>query len=249
MGIYLEKTRMKLTKLVLTLLLVYFLAGALAAQETTQRTIESFTQVVVSEGIDLVLEQGDRPALRLAYTGLKPEVIVTQVSGKKLKIYLEGCKRGCAESAQREYRGSKVIAYLTYTELRKLVVMGDNEVINKSPIQASKFILRSYGDNTITLRNVEANRWKAALYGDSDLLVENGKVSTLKIKAYGDNTINTRQVTSGISKVHSLGDNNVQLQAQDRLNVTVLGDATIRYDGQPWVAKRLVLGDLSLQAR
>lgn len=240
---------MKLTKLFFTLLLIYLLAGALAAQETLQRPIKPFTEVVVSEGIDLVLEHGSAPSLRLTYTGLKPEVIVTRVSGKKLKIYLEGCKRGCVESARQEYRGSKVIAYLTYTELRKLVVMGDNDVINKDPIQARKFTLRSFGDNTITLRNVEADRWKVALYGDSDLTVENGQVSTLKIKAYGDNTINTRQVSSNISKVHSLGDNNVQVQAQDQLNLTVLGDATIRYDGEPWVAKKLVLGDLSLQAQ
>lgn len=233
--------------LLLSLLIFGTALGGVFAQETAQRTISAFSRVEVSEGIDLVLEQGARPALELVYTGLAPEKIITEVSGKKLRIYREGCKRGCKESVQRSYRGARVIAYLTYTTLERLVVMGDNEVINKSPIRVDKFVLRSYGDNTITLRDVQADRWKAALYGDSDLSVENGQVTRLKIKAYGDNMINTQKVASSTGKIHALGDNNVQVQVRDQLNVTVLGDATIQCDGKPGVAK-LVLGDLSLQS-
>ena len=232
-------------KPILTFVFAILLSHSSLAQQASQRTISAFSRVEVSEGIDLVLEQGSSPALKLTYSGVEPEAIITEVSGKKLKIYLKGCHRGCKESVQRAYRSTKVIAYLTYTTLEKLVVMGDNEIINKSPIRANRFVLRSYGDNAITLRDVQADYWKAALYGDSNLSVENGRVSTLKIKAYGDNTINTQLVDSRTSKIHALGDNSVQVTAQEKLNVTVLGDAIVQYKGQPGVAT-LVLGELSL---
>lgn len=233
-----------------TLILALTLALKISvfAQDQLEPDISRFTQVVVSEGIDLVLEQGNSPDLRLSYVGVDPNDIIVRNRGNKLKIYLEGCQNGCKEGVAKSYRNAKVIAYVTFTTLTKLIVKGDNEVISQSPIKAEKFVLRSFGDNNITPRAVNAYRWKTAFYGDSDLSVEDGAVTILKVKTYGDNVVNLRPVTSSISKVHSLGDNNVRLQADNRLNLTVLGDATIEYDGNPSVGKRLVLGDLSLNS-
>jgi len=235
-------------KFSLIFILTFVLSIAAWAQEQLSPQVGSFSQVVVSDKVNLVLEQGDSPALRLSYLGVDPEDIVVRRSGQKLEIYLEGCRNGCGDNVYEAYQNTKVIAYVTYTSLKKLIVKGDTEVIALSPIQTDRFILRSYGDNSISLREVRADFWKTACYGDSRLTVEEGKVNTLKVKTYGDHDIQLQDVNCRVSKVHSLGDNQLRLQADNKIYVTVLGDATIQYRGAPSVGKRIVLGDLSLES-
>lgn len=225
-----------------------FFCGSLPAQDQITSKVNSFSKVVVSDKVNLVLEEGDAPALRLSYFGVDPEDIVVKSQGQKLEIYLEGCRNGCGDKVYQAYQHTEIIAYVTYTALKKLIVKGDNEVISLSPIQTDRFVLRSYGDNNISLKEVQADFWKTAFYGDSRLTVEEGRVNTLKVKTYGDHDIQLQHVISRVSKVHSLGDNNVRLQTDNKIYLTVLGDATIQYKGAPLVGKRIVLGDLSLQS-
>ncbi|MGD1891610.1 MAG: GIN domain-containing protein [Cyclobacteriaceae bacterium] len=235
-------------KFSLVFTLVLTCAISVVAQEQITPKISSFSKVVASDKVNLVLEEGDYPALRLSYVGVDPEDIVVKNQGQKLEIYLEGCRNGCGDEVSKAYQHAAIIAYVTYTSLKKLVIKGDNQVLSLSPIQTDRFILRSYGDNSISLRAVEADFWKTAFYGDSRLTVEEGEVNTLKVKTYGDHDIQLQDVASQVSKVHSLGDNNVRLQADSKIFLTVFGDATIQYIGTPSVDKRLVLGDLSLES-
>jgi hypothetical protein len=235
-------------KFTLNLTLSLLLFSSVLAQEQMAPEVTSFSKVVVSDKVNLVLEEGNTPALRLSYVGVDQEDIVVKSKGQKLEIYLEGCRNGCGDNVYQAYQHAEIIAYVTYTSLTKLIVKGDNEVISLSPIQTDRFILRSYGDNNISLKEVRADFWKTAFYGDSRLTVEEGKVNTLKVKTYGDHDIQLQDVISRVSKVHALGDNQVRLQADNKIYLTVLGDANIQYLGAPSVGKRLVLGDLSLKS-
>jgi hypothetical protein len=226
------------------LTLSFGVSTAVLAQKSIQREIQPFKKVVVCQGVDLVLEQGAEASLQLAYSHIDEKDIIAEVKGQKLMIYLKGCQYGCKGNAHRDAR---VKAYLTYQHLNKLIIRGDSEVVNYSNINTKKFTLRSFGDGYITLRSVQADRMKAAFYGDSELTIEKGKVQQLRIKIFGDNVMNLSQLPSEVSKICVFGDSELSVQVHGKMDLTVLGDSHIQYQGDPWIDKKLVLGDMSLQ--
>ncbi|MGD1891611.1 MAG: GIN domain-containing protein [Cyclobacteriaceae bacterium] len=173
----------------------------LLAQSQIERDVFPFKEVIVSEGIDLVLKQGDRPGLRISYAGIKPEAISIENQHKALSISLEGCPERCLEEAAKAYRNSQVTAYVTFTSLSKLVIYGSNEVIGQSPITSRKFVLESFGENRISLPEVKARKFKLNLYGENEVSIDYGEVSVYRLKEYGDNSINTWRIQSDKVKV------------------------------------------------
>lgn len=219
------------------------LSFSLLAQQTVEREIKPFKKVMVGEGINLVIEEGAEENLVFESSYIDPQDIVTEVSGKKLSIYLAGCKNGCDD---KRYKNAEVTAHLTYQVLHVLNIRGDNEVVSHSDINSNKFKLRSFGDSHIRLQSVYADRMKVTFFGDAALEIEDGKVRQLRIKSFGDNTINVTAMPCEISQIHAFGDSDVNITVHGKMNVTVFGDTHIQYHGDPWVNKKLVLGELSL---
>ena len=215
------------------------------AQQRTQRSLDDFNQVVVSDKIDLVLTEGDLPFITLNYVGASEGEIITKVIGKKLRIYLAGCRYGCKEQA---FANTRIVAHLTYKALKKLIVMGNNEVINQGDIDTRRFVLRIMGDNNISLNSVKADRWKIAMYGDSQLSVESGEVQRMKIKSFGDNNLILDKVINQFGKVYVFGDSQLNLRVQDSIKLTVFGDATVYNEGSLRANHRLVFGDLTFES-
>lgn len=216
------------------------------SRDQTILIAEPFSQVIISDGIDLIIDEGNEQKIELSYFNVSQEDIITEVKGKKLKIYLKGCKRGCRYDM---YPNAHVEVRLTYKTLDKLVVLGDNEVQHLSDIGGKKFTLKSYGNNQISFNEIHARKFKTSLYGDNDLRIHGGEVERLKVKAFGDHQIRLSELVCATGKVHAFGDNNIDLQIHQQLNLTMFGDASIRCEGNPWVDKKIVLGELSLHVR
>jgi len=181
--------------------ILLLLQTSMFAQSEIEPNISFFKEVVVSEGIDLVLEQGDRPGLKIAYVGVKPEALTIENEQQKLSISLKGCPDKCPEEELKVYQNSQIIAYVTYTSLSKLVIYGNNEVIGLSPISSGKFVLESFGENRISFREVTARKFHLTLYGENHFTVKKGTVATLRVKEYGDNQINARNIIADDVKV------------------------------------------------
>lgn len=178
-------------KLAVALFCASFLANICSAQ--VEREISWFTRVTVSDGIDIVLQKGKVPELRLEYWGADPHAIITENKGNRLSIYMD--------EGTTLAEGTEVTVYLTYTTLKELTVLGNSHVVNKSPIMVDKFVLKSFGSNIIRLQEVQARKWRAAFYGENEFSAKKGKVVTLRVKEAGDNKLNFRQVTSDVVKV------------------------------------------------
>lgn len=233
-----------LKALPLSLSFTLSIAYASMSHELTVPIAEPFSQVVISDGIDLILDYGEEQTMDISYFNVNQEDIITEVKGKKLRIYMRGCKRGCKNDA---YTHADVQIRLTYKDLDKLVVMGDNDVQHLNNISSNKFTLKSYGDNRISFNEIHTRKFKTSLYGDNELQIEGGEVERLKVKAFGDHKIKLSKLACVTGKVHAFGDNNINLQIHQQLNLTMFGDASIRCQGNPWVDKKIVLGDLSLE--
>lgn len=234
-----------LKSLALSLLFNLSIVYASVSSEVNIQIAKPFSQVVVSDGIDLILNYGEEQTMDISFFGIDQDDIITEVKGKKLSIYLKDCKRGCRHNI---YPNARVEVRLTYKALEKLVVMGDNDVQHLNDITSKKFTLKTYGDNRVSLKEVHAQKFKTSLYGDNELRIEGGEVEKLKVKAFGDHQIRLSKLVCSTGKVHAFGDNKIDLQIQQQLNLTMFGDASIRCQGNAWIDKKIVMGDLSLEA-
>src|SRR5688572_14199707 len=93
------------------LVAVFISITALAnAQQTENRSVNSFKGVKVAEGIDVYLKKGTKEAIRVEVTGVKLGEVITEVSGDYLKIHMD----------DGSYRNMTVKVYVTYVEVNKL---------------------------------------------------------------------------------------------------------------------------------
>jgi len=227
------------------LLLSVLLSSPLLAQQSFEKQLPAFSRVYVSDKIDVLLEEGEVSTAWLTYKKVKQEDIRLEVKGKTLRVYLAGCRRGCDKS---KYSGARILLSLSYQQLEKLVVMGDQHVQHLGEIHQDSFVLKAYGDNDIQLDAVNVCRFKTSLFGDGELYVRRGTANEVVIRTFGDHQVNLEKLHTNSSKVHTFGDNVLNLQVDKELRLSIFGDASIRCGGNPWIYRWIMLGDVDFQS-
>jgi hypothetical protein len=237
----------------------YFLAAAIVlcvssaglAQEIT-RELRSFNKIVASPRINLILEKGEQESIRVVYDDVSENNINIEVKGKTLRIYLDDARivekmeRVSRHHKRSIYEHASVTAYVTYKELSRLEVRGEQEVTCKDQITAKKFILKAYGENEIELASVKTDYFKTALYGENNLKIRGGRADYQKYKLYGDNKIDTRELKSFSATTTIFGESKVKLTTEDELKVNSFGEAEVRYNGNAAVNRGLVFGEVKI---
>jgi HSP20 family molecular chaperone IbpA len=61
------------------------------AQEFT-RSVQSFTQIIVSPHISVILKKGNEESVRFKYSGVDEDRINIEVSNRKLHLYLDNAR-------------------------------------------------------------------------------------------------------------------------------------------------------------
>ncbi|MEQ9007554.1 MAG: DUF2807 domain-containing protein, partial [Ekhidna sp.] len=77
-------------KSLLITLLGIFVAGAALAQSEETRSLSSFSEISAHEGIDVFIKAGDKEEARIVSDSHDLDEVLTEVSGGRLKIHLEG---------------------------------------------------------------------------------------------------------------------------------------------------------------
>jgi hypothetical protein len=225
------------------------------AQESIDREITDFDKLIVSPHINLVLTEGESPAIRVEYENIDVHEINVDQSGKTLKLYLENAKIvERTEEVMPNYRrgiyhDAVVTAYVTFTSLEMLEVRGDQEVRVNSPINAEQFRLKVYGENDIRIAAVNADYLKVTMFGENDLRIDDGAVDYQKYTLYGENAIEVSELISQHSHANIYGESEISLHAAHELKLTSMGEPIISYTGKPVLNKGLIVGEPRIFAR
>ncbi len=167
-------------------LLVTLVAGlstlpfSISAQEI-QKDLKSFSRIVASPKINLILEKGDHESIRLVYNNVNENAINIEVRNQTLQIYLDHARKveRVSESkygSKMMYHDATVTAYVTYTSLESLEIRGNQELTCNDPIESEEFRLKAYGENEITLASLKTDFFKASLYCENLLKIKKWKV-------------------------------------------------------------------------
>lgn len=213
------------------------------AQTNSERELRGFSKITVGDRINLHLIKGDQPYIKLLSDDINFARVNAEVRNGHLHIYLDDAKMF---DKHERYGNRTVDAYVTFTELEKLVIKGDGYVECRDDIVANKFTLKAYGDNDVRLSGLYASKMVTKAYGENDILIEKGTIAEQKFKLYGDNHINTLNIASRQGWVSIFGESDVRLSAEHQLNYNIFGDADIRFNGSPRVRQGIVMGDKSV---
>lgn len=237
------------------LVICWVLVGfSTSAQEFT-RQLPSFDKIVVSPKINVVLTKGDKESVRIVYARISKEKIHASVSGKSLQLYLEGARilDKCEYTNDDDYRSkvsvyhdALVTAYVTYTELRKLHVRGEEEITCQSPITGDEFMLKAYGESEITIDSLNVNEFRMTLYGVNKIKVKSGVAKEQTYRLYGENRIDNSGLKSEDVTTSIYGEGRLRLFASNQVYITAFGEPLIEVWGSPDIRKGLMIGRASI---
>ncbi|HEY5918687.1 MAG TPA: DUF2807 domain-containing protein [Chryseolinea sp.] len=239
---------MKITKSTLSVIVLFTLASQFVQAQEISKDLKSFSKVIVSPKINLILEQGDQENIRLTYSNVGADKINIVVQGNTLRVYLDEAK--VTEKTYRDgnqkrgvYHDATVTAYVTYKELEHLEIRGNQELTCNGPLKAERFTLKAYGENDINLASLKTEYLKTSLYGDNDLKIKTGKAEYQKYKLFGENKIDTKDLKSFSATATIFGDSKIKLNTQDNLKVNSFGESEVSYNGNASVNKGLIFGN------
>jgi hypothetical protein len=224
------------------------------AQEEIQKELKSFSHIIASPRINLILKQGEKESIRLVYNDVSRSKINIEVSNHTLHLYLDNARKvekmdpyePSHGQRRNMYDGVNITAYVTYKSLEGLEIRGNQELTCYDPIESDEFRLKAYGENEITLASLKTDFFKATMYGTNKLKISKGKVVEQKYKLYGENKIDTRDLKSAYASTSIFGEGQVRITSTEEVRVDAFGEPNIYVNGGAHVNRRLVIGRTSI---
>lgn len=226
-----------------------------ATAQTLERNVGHFNKVIASPKINLVLVAGENESVKIDYVNIDPSKINMVVKNHALHIYLDGSKflekrkrisQDGWTKKENIYRNASITAYVTYHELDKLVVRGEQQVDVQGAIDNKKFKLSAYGECNITLASLQTGKFKASMYGQHTLKIKAGVVDTQKYKLFGENKIDAQAIQSEEIASATYGESRLKLNANESLRLVTFGESTVTMKGAADLNK-LTLGQVSVK--
>ncbi len=218
--------------------------------------VDSFDKIIISPHIEATLVEGDDELVVIEDYNVPLDKLNVEVDGRTLRIYLDGAKTYTKSKKVKYdnykerydlYDGTMITARITYSQLKKLSVRGDERFRLESPIDQNSLELTIYGESDVLLKSVELTNFNVSIYGESYLKLEEGSIDYQKYKAYGESEVNALGIANRAAKITAFGESEFMLNVSDRIKVTSYGEAEINYRGNPSIDKGVVLGENSIR--
>ncbi len=208
--------------------------------QSLEKSVHHFNKIVVSPRINLVLVQGETESVKISYTKVDVSKINVKVKHNTLRIYLDGSrfmekrkrvKKNDWVEKESVYTDASLTAYVTYRDLDKLVVRGEQEVDVEGAIKNRKFKLSAYGECSLALASLQTLKFKACLFGQHTLKIKSGIVDTQKYRLFGENTIDTQGIQSEEITSATYGESKLKFNARENLRVVTFGESDVLIKG------------------
>ncbi|MFD2587491.1 head GIN domain-containing protein [Croceitalea marina] len=235
---------------------VFVLFSINAFSQTKTISVEDFDKVIVSPHISVTFVQGSQNNIKIHSSTEPLEKLNVEVVGSTLRLYLDGAKTYTDSKKEKGdnysynkpiYKGTVIIATVTYTQLEELSLRGAEKFVCESIIDRFEFRLKLFGESEVYFNEVRLDNLTTTIYGESYLELKKGSIDNQKITAYGETKINMLDVETNSAKITAYGEGSYRISVKDRLKVTAYGEAVIAYRGSPEVKKGIIIGEATIQ--
>jgi hypothetical protein len=191
------------------------------AQQTENRSVSSFKGVKVAEGIDVYLKKGDKEAVRVEVTGIKPGDVITEVSGDYLKIHMQ----------EGRYRDRTVKVYVTYVEVNKLSASSASNIFAENPIKTKALTLSASSAGTIDLE-IDVDELEASASSAADLELK-GKARIVTIEASSAGEVDAYDLNAEMVEAEASSAGAAKVSASKEIRAEASSGGSVRYKGNP----------------
>lgn len=204
-------------------ILVLLLCGYLVtAQQSEMREIDDFEDLRVSGAIDLHLIKGSRPMVKVVTEGFSPRKIMTEVSGRTLRIARSGNQFG---------RDMDVDVYVTYSELTRIDCHGASNVSSKDIVRADEVEINVSSAGYVEIP-VRADRVFVQVKTAGQVILS-GDTGNLDFFADTSGSLDAYQLSADVvnATVQTAASARVSVRDEIKANVSTAG--SLRYRGNP----------------
>ncbi|MCW3119320.1 MAG: autotransporter adhesin [Chitinophagaceae bacterium] len=221
----------------------------------TTNTVSHFNKVIVSPHIQVTFVEGNEESVVIEKNSVPMEKINIEVKNNTLRIYLDGAKEvtkteNVYENGYKEkrsiYNGTVVTATVTYRTLNELSVRGEATQVCKSMLKGNKFKLKIYGESHVFLNEVNLGHLQVTIYGESFLEIKAGAVTHQKYTVYGESKVNSLGIENNTTKITAYGEADFRVNVSDEIKITIFGEASLAYRGNPKINKGLHFGEMQV---
>lgn len=191
------------------------------AQQRESRDLRSFHEISVGEAIHVNLIHGSSEKAEIIANGIDLEDVITDVSGDRLRIHLEG----------NHYRNIDVQINLTYRELEEIGISSAARVVAEDPVttESLEIDVSSAGGGIMKLDagNVEIDISSA---GNLEL---SGKADRIEVEISSAGDLDAYDMECGEADVSVSSGGSAHVNIINRIEAKASSGGTIRYKGNP----------------
>ncbi|MEO9871415.1 head GIN domain-containing protein [Ekhidna sp.] len=217
-------------------------AGVALAQSEETRSLSSFSSVSANEAIDVYLKAGDKEEARIVSENVDIEDVLTEVSGGRLKIHLDG----------NNWRNVDVDVYVTYKSIDAISASSAASITSEGTIQADgDFDVRvsSAGDIVASIEGADEVSINASSAGDARLKVEaneidaevssagdievSGIAEKQDIEASSSGDYHGFDVESDDVEARASSGGSIKVNVKTKLDARASSGGAVRYKGSP----------------
>jgi hypothetical protein len=151
--------------------------------------------------------------------------IITEMSGKTLRIYME---RGCCKNP------GKMAVYLTFVDLEFLDISGACELVNAGVLSLDNLEMDLSGASEITM-NMELDKLEIDMSGASEIDFE-GTCGQMYIDASGASELDAFNFRVTSMFLDASGASDCKVYVTEELQVDASGATSVRYKGNPRIS-------------
>lgn len=205
------------------LLLFWFLAavGILAAQDMEERSLRSFTEVRVSNAIDVRLIASNEEKVIIRSDNVDLDEIETDVSGSILKIYLSG----------NRYRKVSVEVDVYFKTISGISANSASNVKGSGIIKTNQLYVSTSSAASIEVE-VEAERLKLDASSSGDLKIS-GKATEVDVDVSSAGSIYAYDLNAEVVTADASSAGNIKISVSKELEAAANSAGSIRYRGNP----------------
>jgi len=189
------------------------------------RHLTGFSAVNVAGSFDVYITQGNTESVKVDAPSEVIDRIITEVQGGVLKIYTKN-NNGWNWSWNDK---KKIVVYVTLKNVNAVSLAGSGDVFFKDGLRAPALKVKLTGSGDISGK-VDVKSLESSVSGSGDItLTGRAESSLVSVIGSGDFTGSNLVTTNTSVKVAGSGD--AKVNANDKLDASVVGSGDIHYTG------------------
>lgn len=186
------------------------------------RDTEPFSDVVTSDGWDLILKQGTEYMMTVEAEERLIEHLITEV--KDGVLYIRSDNKVMNNGISR--------IHLTFSELNSLKASGGSDITAETVLNTNDFELDLSGGSDLERLKLNADRIKGKFSGGSDVRIDFESIQEIEIVASGGSDIELNGISGESCELELGGGSDALLSGSiDELNVEASGGSDIEAEG------------------